>query len=305
MQLKWIKDLLALAQTRSFSRAAEARHITQSALSRRIQALEAWAGVALVDRSNHPLSITEAGMVLCEQGQTALTMLLDIRSAMQQLHGGGGSTIRVVAGHSLSLTCAPRLLSRFCQDHPAFKTRVVAANVNDSVAMLYDGQADLMVGYYHPQVPTLLDPDNFHSLRLYSESLIPLCAPAPDGAALHPIVRGSREPVPYLAYSPGTFFGRVASVILRQQNRQVNLENRYEGEMAMLLMSMAADRHGVAWLPESLASRHLAEGRLVRAADGWDAPMEVRAYCAAGNGSPALQALWQWLEGRSGATGAW
>ena len=49
MQIKWVDDLLAVAQTKNFSRAADLRCVTQSALSRRIRSLEDWAGVELVD----------------------------------------------------------------------------------------------------------------------------------------------------------------------------------------------------------------------------------------------------------------
>ena len=52
MQLKWLEDFTALAQARSFTRAAELRHVTHPAFGRRIRALEAWAGTPLVDRSN-------------------------------------------------------------------------------------------------------------------------------------------------------------------------------------------------------------------------------------------------------------
>lgn len=295
MQLKWIKDLLALAETRSFSRAAELRHITQSALSRRIQALETWAGMPLVDRSSHPLVLTDAGAVVCDQGQAALMSLLDMRANLQNRQGSASQILRVVAGHTLSLTCAPRLLERFRQRAPEIRTCVVAANVNDAVAMLYDGQADILVGYYHPHVPTLLDPENFQGLRLYSEALIPLSAPLPNGEPMYPVEPGNGSSVPYLAYSPRTFFGRVASVIHREAHRAPALESRYEGEMAMLLMAMAIEKQGLAWLPESLASQAMAEGRLVRAAPGWEAAMEVRVYRAAGNTTPAMESLWQWL----------
>ena len=50
MQLKWLEDFVALAQERSFTRAAELRHVTHPAFGRRIKALESWLGVALVNR---------------------------------------------------------------------------------------------------------------------------------------------------------------------------------------------------------------------------------------------------------------
>ena len=54
MDTKWLEDFVSLAETRSFSRSAQLRHVTQPAFSRRIQALEAWAGTDLVDRSSYP-----------------------------------------------------------------------------------------------------------------------------------------------------------------------------------------------------------------------------------------------------------
>ena len=61
MELSWLEDYLSLAETRSFTQAAQQRHITQSTLSRRIQALEEWLGVELVDRSRYPILLTQAG----------------------------------------------------------------------------------------------------------------------------------------------------------------------------------------------------------------------------------------------------
>ena len=60
METKWLEDFVSLAETRSFSRSAQLRHVTQPAFSRRIQALEAWAGAELVDRSAHPVRLTAA-----------------------------------------------------------------------------------------------------------------------------------------------------------------------------------------------------------------------------------------------------
>ncbi len=61
MDTNWIEDFLCLADTRSFSRAAGKRHSSQPAFSRRIQSLEAWLGVELVDRAASPLCLTAAG----------------------------------------------------------------------------------------------------------------------------------------------------------------------------------------------------------------------------------------------------
>jgi len=66
MNLIWLDDFLALAATGNFSRAADDRHTSQPAFSRRIRALEEWIGADLFDRSSQPAQLTEVGQSLSE-----------------------------------------------------------------------------------------------------------------------------------------------------------------------------------------------------------------------------------------------
>lgn len=63
MNLSWLEDFLALAESGNFSRAAERRHMTQPAFSRRIRAFEDWLGVALFDRGSHPVTLPRSLIV--------------------------------------------------------------------------------------------------------------------------------------------------------------------------------------------------------------------------------------------------
>lgn len=72
VELEWFKNLSALARTGNFSQAAELSHVSQSAFSRRIQALEAWVGAGLVDRSRHPVTLTDAGQQILEASEQAI-----------------------------------------------------------------------------------------------------------------------------------------------------------------------------------------------------------------------------------------
>ena len=58
MQLKWLEDFVALAQERSFTHAAELRHVTHPAFGRRMRALESWAGTPLIEREAGPVKLT-------------------------------------------------------------------------------------------------------------------------------------------------------------------------------------------------------------------------------------------------------
>ena len=70
MELNWLEDFLALAERRNFSRAAEARHVTQPAFSRRIRALEDWVGTPLVVRASQGV-VLNAPARFCASGQRA------------------------------------------------------------------------------------------------------------------------------------------------------------------------------------------------------------------------------------------
>ena len=57
MDIMWLEDFIKLADEGNFSRAAEARNLTQPAFSRRIRALEDWVGATLVDRDTHRIAL--------------------------------------------------------------------------------------------------------------------------------------------------------------------------------------------------------------------------------------------------------
>jgi DNA-binding transcriptional LysR family regulator len=106
METKWLEDFVSLAETRSFSRSAQLRHVTQPAFSRRIQALEAWAGTALVDRSAHPTRLTPAGQTLYAQ---SLDILQALQSARAMLRGqaGAADVIDFAVPHALAFAFFP------------------------------------------------------------------------------------------------------------------------------------------------------------------------------------------------------
>jgi DNA-binding transcriptional LysR family regulator len=302
MQIKWIDDLLAVAQVKNFSRAAELRCVTQSALSRRIRSLEEWVGVELVDRGTYPVQLTRAGRTFCDQSREALDMLMELRSTLRSGDRMPGKSIQVVAGHSLSMTFLPKWLMHFQRLNGYFNARVVAANIHDAAIALSEGGCDLMIGYHHPQAPVLFDAERFVSMPLGVDVFIPVSAPDAQGAPLFALPGKASAPIPYLAYTATTFLGRVVDVILKAPQAPHFLNRCYEADMAMLLMKMAKEGYGITWLPESAVTDELARGELVRAGGvQWSAELEIRAYRSACNDNPTMQQLWKSLEQTSDA----
>src|SRR3954471_4555377 len=98
MDIKWLEDFLSLTQTRNFSRSAQERNVTQSALSRRIRALEAWVGADLVDRSTYPLVLTPAGKLFSSSATDAMRLLNDARSLLR-IESKDENMLSISAGH--------------------------------------------------------------------------------------------------------------------------------------------------------------------------------------------------------------
>ncbi len=297
MQTKWIDDLLAVAETQNFSRAAELRCITQSALSRRIKSLEEWMGVELVDRSTYPVQLTKAGQVFCDEGREALAAFMDLRASLRRGERMPGRSIQVVAGHTLSMTFVPKWFGEFHRRNGHFNARVLAANVQEAVIALAEGSCDLMIGYSHPRAPIFLDPDKFVGLRLGSDSLLPVSAPDANGRPRFPLPACAEQALPYLAYTTTTFLGRVVDMIVQGNSPQANLKRAHEADMAMHLLRMAREGYGICWLPESAVEEELAAGRLVRAGGPeWSAELEIWSFRATANSNPTMLELWKALE---------
>src|SRR6202171_1132956 len=139
MELKWLEDFVSLAETRSFSRSAELRHVTQPAFSRRIQALEAWLGTELIDRSVYPTRLTQAGQVFYEQALTLLSQMREARTLLRGQSGAATATIEFAVPHTLSLTFFPRWLGRVEARLGRINTLLRALNVHDAVLSLVEG----------------------------------------------------------------------------------------------------------------------------------------------------------------------
>ena len=181
MELKWLEDFVSLAETRSFSRSAELRHVSQPAFSRRIQALEAWLATELIDRSVYPTRLTQAGQIFYEQALTMLSQAHEARTLLRGHVGAPVPTIEFAVPHTLSLTYFPRWLQRIEAKMGCGPHAVARAERARCGAVARRGGCDLVMGYHHPSHPVALDPARYDMLILGSEPISPFSAPGRAG----------------------------------------------------------------------------------------------------------------------------
>ena len=305
METKWLEDFVSLAETRSFSRSAQLRHVTQPAFSRRIQALEAWTGVDLVDRSAYPTRLTPAGETLHAQALDILAALQTTRNMMRSHQVAGQDMIEFAVPHTLAFTFFPHWLMGVKRDlqlrFGAVKTRLVAANVHDAVLRLTEGGCDLLIAYHHPAQPLQINPSRYEMLSLGSETLGPYARADEAGQPMFRLPGNAAAPVPLLSYAAGAYLGRLVDVLVKQAQQPLHLDPIYETDMAEGLKAMALEGHGLAFLPHSLVRKELKARRLVAASTmrEFTLTMEMRIYRerpeGARQGKPAVQALWDFL----------
>ncbi|TNM61209.1 LysR substrate-binding domain-containing protein [Aliirhizobium smilacinae] len=291
MEVKWLEDFLALAQTLNFSKAADERNVTQSAFSRRIRQLEAWVGTSLIDRATYPSRLTEAGHRFVPIAEQTLQGLYQARRNLQHEEGTDARTVTLTALHTLSFTFFPDWLT----DLSARLGPIVSHMRPDSGSMeqnldsLVDGDSDFLLTYQNQHVPMLLDPQ-FEHHRLGAETIIPVSAPNPDGQPMHCVEPGFA----HVSYQKTSFFGQLVAGALATR---LPTDNRvHVGSMSVGLKGMVMSGWGLAWIPESLVTVELEDGRLMRAADPeWDIEVEIRLYRSKENRRPIVKRIWETL----------
>ena len=295
MEARWLDDFITLVETRSFTRAAECTHSSQSALSRRIQALERWAGATLVDRDAHPLALTDAGQRFYQVAAGLRGTLEATRQLVRQDAGAGARPVRIAVQAGVSPGVAARWLA---QAGGRCRTHLMVMPLADALPALAEGQADLVLCMQHRRLPVALDPLRHQSRTVGRDALLLASAPGPDGRPRHALHGTAGAPVPFLDHAPASYLAQVAALMLRDLRERWPLQAVCESACLEALRAMALAGHGLACLPESAVRDDFARGALLPVAPAWRAELDLLLLRETvpqhriGRRHPAADALW-------------
>ncbi|WP_455199743.1 LysR family transcriptional regulator [Kaarinaea lacus] len=118
MDTATLKTFLTIAETGSFSLAAESLYVTQPAISKRIQALESELGTRLFDRVGRQTLLTPAGEIFFKRAQIILQQLEDSQREIDNLSGEVTGTLHIGTSHHIGLHHLPPVLKRLNQQYP-------------------------------------------------------------------------------------------------------------------------------------------------------------------------------------------
>jgi len=303
LDLEWIEDFLALAESGHFSRAAEVRLVAQPAFSRHIRSLEDWVGVDLVDRAAHPVELTDAGRRFLPLAREVVASLEAARIKARLAQGDAAASLRFAVTHALSITFFPRWLGALETRLRPGPIQTLADHARGCEDLMTQRRVQFVLCYGHADVPNRLDEGRYPVVTLDADALIPVAAPDAERRPLHEI--GRSDPLPVLDYSDASGLGR----ILRSRKREIFADATrgrprhavsivFTAHNAFLLKTMALAGRGVAWLPASLVERELAEAALVLAGDErWRVPVDIRLYRQNAQMAPTAEELWRVVGG--------
>jgi DNA-binding transcriptional LysR family regulator len=145
MELQQLRYVLAVAETRNFTRAAERCHIVQSAMSHQIKALEHELGVQLFARTSRRVELTDAGAAFLPSAQASLDAadraVAEAAAATGRIRG----TVTIGAIPTVTAVDVPAVLGQFHRAHPAVKIRLLGGGSDEFVAAIRSGGMDVAV----------------------------------------------------------------------------------------------------------------------------------------------------------------
>jgi len=294
MDVRWLRDLMEIASRGSFSRAAVARNISVSSLSRRMQLLEEWAAAPLLDRSSHPVRLTAAGEKLRPVAQAVVRELDRVRADLRGARMPG-ELVRFLAPNAVSVAIFPRLLALLQSEVGALPVSLIPGNFREVTQRFQQGDADFALYYtcdlFTPG-PVL---GGFEAVLVAHDALVPV-------ARDHAAVAGRRKGVVRgVLLDEQSYLGQLARAALLQNH--VACEASVTGSQILAIRQLAVEGAGVAWLPASLVAEDIAARRLERVLPEFPAvPFSVRVARQAGELAPTPAQVWRILQGMA-ATG--
>ncbi len=295
MELKWLKDYVALVEQGSFSKAAESRFVTQPAFSRRIRSLENWLGVSLVDRNQYPTTLTPAGEAFAEQAKQLIGQTYAVRNQMRDI-SAAREQLLIMSQHALAVSFFPSWMQTLEALADGALIKVETGNLHDNVEAFLSGNGDFLLCYSSADIFSQLQRDDVESLQVGVDELVPVTAVDALGKALFTLTQGA--PLKLVSHPAASFFGRLLQRECMSRlpaDLQINLA--CENGLSEALKALVLKGYGMAWLPRSLISNELDSGQLLRLEEPLHSvDLTIKLFRLRQSRSRAAEQFWQYLQ---------
>src|SRR2546428_686348 len=219
MQIESLKVFCDLAETESFTKAAQISGVTQSAVSQQITSLERVFKSLLIERSKKKFRLTREGQVLYEYSKQIIQMYESLHSKLQELKDVISGTIRVATIYSVGLHDLPPYLKKFLRTYPTVNVHVEYRRSNQVYEDVLGNVVDLGLVAYPIRDPRL------EVVPLRNDMLVLICYPQ------HPLAKS--KTVKPKAISKQKFIGFEPDIPTRRAIDKILKDHAVEVEHVM------------------------------------------------------------------------
>ncbi|MET8161957.1 LysR family transcriptional regulator [Sphaerisporangium sp. NPDC005289] len=288
MELQQLRYVLAVAETRNFTRAAERCRVVQSALSHQIAALERELGARLFERTSRRVRLTPAGEAFLPAARECLEAADRARSHVAAAGGEIRGRLAVGAIPTVTAVDLPAALKDYRRRHPRVRITLTSAGSDDLIKGVRQGRVDVaFLG-----LPPHTEPKGVQGRRLGAGELVAVVAPDHHRA---------EQEVDLLSLAEEPFIDFRAGAAGRAQSDQafaaagVRREVPFEVSSADFMVELVRQGLGVGMLPAAYASR-FPDLRLIRLRD---APTRMEHLIWDNRPSPAATAFLELIQQRT------
>lgn len=211
-----MRVLSEVAARGSFSAAADALSLTQSAVSQHVAALEREVGLTVVERGTRPIELTEAGHALVRHARGILGRLDGAEQELGEIAGRRRGRVRVGSFPTALATLAPSAFASFRRRHPDVALVLVDDHLQRLLPRLEGGELDLALIYEHDALPEVAARDLDRTPLLDDEFRVLLPAGHRLTRRTRPLQLADLRAEPWIGGTPTSAWHRITSHACRQ-----------------------------------------------------------------------------------------
>jgi DNA-binding transcriptional LysR family regulator len=222
MQLESLRLFCDVVRLHSFSRAAEANSVSQSAASQSIQQIEEHLSVALIDRTKRPFVVTPEGEAFYDACRALLDGWEKAKADIGAVKARVDGTVRVAAIYSVGLHDVSRHMQRFMSLHPEARVELECLHPHKVVEAVVADQADVGIMSYPPADRAL------SVVPLRQEPMAFVAHPSHPLARRRVVLPAQLNGEPFVAFDRGLTIRKAIDRALRQQNVRVDIRMEFD-----------------------------------------------------------------------------
>ncbi len=215
MQIESLKVFCDLAETESFTKAAQINNVTQSAVSQQISSLERQFKSLLIERSKKKFRLTREGQVLYDYSKQIIQTYDGLHSKLQEIKDIISGTIRVATIYSIGLHDLPPYIKRFLKDYPTVHVHVEYRRANQVYEDVFSNVVDLGLVAY-PTKDTKLE-----IVSLRRDPLVLICHPQHPFAKQKTIKLKAIADQKFIGFEPDIPTRKAIDKVLKEQAVEV------------------------------------------------------------------------------------